>query len=728
MKSADNIFANAVAKLRINDFTAAEKLLAKVARLHPGHIPTLLNLAIAQQAQGKLRDAELTLQEATRIGPNNVDAQLLLSRLLLTPDRFQDALKIYEKILHTHPFILEVHCNKAAVLNEIGRHEDAVASARAALDIDPKHVESLLNLGNALFNLAKYGEAYLAHRRALDVEPNNKGNLLGLGNALVELNRRDEAMAIYDRLLETDPADDGALIGRANLHFDSKQYQDALVDYDKLLLLRPHSAKAWLGRGNVFYNLKRYEEAFADYDKAFGLDANLQGVESARLYTKMHLADWRDIESDWSRIIQSVRSNKAGIIPFSFLAVPSTSEDQLKCAQLWTAKKYPRVSAPFWRGEIYRHDKIRVGYLSADFHQHATSYLMAGLFECHTRSKFEVIGLSYGPNDQSLLRARLIKGFDRFIDLGGLSDDEVASEIRKLEIDILVDLKGFTQDARTGIVCRRPSPIQVSYLGYPGTMGAEYIDYVFADRIVIPEDQRELFLEKIVYLPNSYQINDSKRIIAEKEFTRSGLGLPQKDFVFCCFNSTYKITPGIFDCWMRILNQTDGSVLWLLGDSASAANNLKDQAVGRGVKADRLVFAPRVSPPDHLARHRLADLFLDTLPYNAHTTASDALWAGLPVLTCLGETFAGRVAGSLLNAIKLPELISTSLEGYERMAMELAAQPEKLAAIKRKVADHRLTTPLFDTQTFTRHIEAAYTAIHERLHTGLPPDHIVIMN
>jgi predicted O-linked N-acetylglucosamine transferase (SPINDLY family) len=266
----------------------------------------------------------------------------------------------------------------------------------------------------------------------------------------------------------------------------------------------------------------------------------------------------------------------------------------------------------------------------------------------------------------------------------------------------------------------------VNYLGYPGTMGAEYIDYIIADRIVIPEDQHEFYSEKIAYLPNSYQVNDAKRSIADRAFTRTELGLPLTGFVYCCFNNNYKITPRVFDCWMRILKQVEGSVLWLLEDNAKAASNLRKEAVARGVDAERLIFANRMPLPDHLARHRLADLFLDTLPCNAHTTASDALWAGLPVLTCLGETFAGRVAASLLNAIGLPELISATLETYEQMAIDLARHPEKLAVIKRKLAGNRLTTPLFDTKRFTKHIEAAYTAMYERHQAGLPPDHIVI--
>ncbi len=298
------------------------------------------------------------------------------------------------------------------------------------------------------------------------------------------------------------------------------------------------------------------------------------------------------------------------------------------------------------------------------------------------------------------MRQRLQASFERFIEAQPYSDSQIANLIKELEIDILVDLAGFTTNSRTSIFAKRPAPIQVNYLGYPGTMGAEYIDYIIADRIVIPEDQHEFYSEKIAYLPSSYQVNDAKRSIADRAFTRTELGLPLTGFVYCCFNNNYKITPRVFDSWMRILKQVEGGVLWLLEGNAKAASNLRKEAVARGVDAERLIFANHMPLPDHLARHRLADLFLDTLPYNAHTTASDALWAGLPVLTCLGETFAGRVAASLLNAIGLPELISATLEAYEQMAIDLATQPENLAVIKRKLAENRRGTPLFDTKLF----------------------------
>jgi predicted O-linked N-acetylglucosamine transferase (SPINDLY family) len=351
---------------------------------------------------------------------------------------------------------------------------------------------------------------------------------------------------------------------------------------------------------------------------------------------------------------------------------------------------------------------------------------MAELFELHDKSQFELFGFSFGATQNDEMRQRLEKSFDQFIEVGGLSDNEIAQLTRGLNIDIGIDLKGFTQHSRAGIFAYRAAPIQVNYLGYPGTMGAEYIDYLIADKTLIPSPFEQFYSEKVVYLPHSYQANDRKRVISEKQFSRLEMGLPKQGFVYCCFNNNHKILPATFKSWMRILKAVDESVLWLLQDNSWAAENLKKEAQKEGIDEKRLVFAERMSPPEHLARHRQADLFLDTFPYNAHTTASDALWVGLPVITLAGESFASRVAASLLNAIGLPELITNTSEEYEVLAIDLAMNPQKLAIIKRTLADNRLTTPLFDAPRFTKNLEAAYIKMYERYRLGLQPDNIVI--
>jgi predicted O-linked N-acetylglucosamine transferase (SPINDLY family) len=409
-----------------------------------------------------------------------------------------------------------------------------------------------------------------------------------------------------------------------------------------------------------------------------------------------------------------------------FLGVSDSPHDQLLCSRTWARDKCPASPVPIWKGERYRHDRIRVAYLSADFRMHPMSYLIVGLFEHHDRGRFETIGISFGPDDRSEIRTRVKGAFEDFIDVRSKSDLEVARLMRELEVDIAVDLMGYTQYDRMGILALRPAPVQVSYIGFPGTMGADFIDYILADRFVIPEEHHACYTEKVVYLPDTYLANDSKRVIADRTPARAEAGLPEQGFVFCSFNNNYKISPPVFDVWMRLLDKVEGSVLWLLESNAVAVRSLRQEAANRGIAPERLVFAPIVKVEEHLARHRLADLFLDTLPYNAHTTACDALWAGLPVVTCLGTTFVGRVAASLLNAIGLNELITRSLEEYEALALELATNRKRLAGIKSKLAQNRETYPLFDTDRFRRHIEAAYTTMWERSQRGQPPESFAV--
>ena len=532
-------------------------------------------------------------------------------------------------------------------------------------------------------------------------------------------------LASYDTAIALKPDIAEAYNNRGNTLRDLKRFDEALASYDKASALKPDIAETYHNRGNTLRDLKRFDEAVASYDKALALKPDLACAEGDRLRAKMRLCDWSNFDAECTHLISSMR-NGTITLPFVLLGISSSSDEQLQCARLYSKIRYFPSDKPIWKGERYDHSRIRIAYLSADFRNHAISYLLAGVFEQHDRQHFETIAISFGPSNPNEMLTRLKGAFDKFIDVKDRSDIDVARLLRTLEVDIAIDLMGFTRDSRTGIFSMRAAPIQVNYLGYPGTMGADYIDYLIADPTSIPESHHAHYTEKIAYLPNSYQGNDSKRFIAEKVFTRAEMGLAQKGCVFCCFNSNYKITPDVFDRWTRILKRVEGSVLWLLEGNADAASNLRKEAGARGINPERLVFAKHLSLADHLARHRVADLFLDTLPYNAHTTASDALWAGLPVLTQIGETFAGRVAASLLTAIGIPELITSSPQAYEDLAIELATNPDKLADFKRKLADNRLTRPLFDTELFTRHIEAAYTAMYERYQAGLLPDDIYV--
>jgi protein O-GlcNAc transferase len=426
-------------------------------------------------------------------------------------------------------------------------------------------------------------------------------------------------------------------------------------------------------------------------------------------------------------MIAAMRDGVLAVAPFPLLTTPATSDDQLKCARLVIKEEFAKAPFPLWQGERYAHDRIRLAYVSADFRDHPVSYLAAGLFEAHDRARFEVFGIGFGPDDPSEMRSRIKRSFDRFIDVDQQNDAAAAKILRDLEIDVAVDLMGMTGDTRLGIFATRPCPVQVSYLGYAGTIGADYIDYVIADRFLIPSELHASFAEKVVWLPDSFQANDRNRAISQRTPSRRECGLPEQGLVFCCFNRIAKITPHIFDVWMRLLKAVDGSVLWLSATNESARRNLSLEAVKRGVSADRLIFAPKLPrQADHLARHRLADLFLDTLYFNAHTTASDALWAGLPVLTCSGHTCASRVAGSLLQAAGMPELVTHSLADYEKLALKLATDPAMLSSTRQKLARQRGLSPLFDTLRFTRHLEAAFQAMCERSWRGEAPESFAV--
>jgi predicted O-linked N-acetylglucosamine transferase (SPINDLY family) len=642
--------------------------------------------------------------------------------------KLAEAERIYEEVLRQQPKHFDARHLLGAIAFQTRRPGRAVELIRMAIGLNPNVADAHYNLGNALKSLKRPAEALASYDKAIALKPDYADAYNNRGNTLLNLKRPADALANYDHAIALKPDYAEAYNNRGNALLNLERPADALANYNKALALKPDYADAYNNRGNALLNLKRPADALASYDKASALNPDLSEAEGLRLHTKMHLCDWSNFDNECAHLISAVRNGKGSAQPFPFLAIPSMSADQLRCAKHYIANNYPPSDKPIWQGERYNHKRIHVAYLSADFRRHAVSFLIAGMFECHDKSRFEITAISFGPDDNSEMRKRVEASFEHFIDAKTYSDNQIANLVKESEIDILIDLMGFTTDSRTGVIAQRPAPIQVNYLGYPGTMGAEYIDYIIADRIVIPMEQREYYSEKIAVLPDSYQVNDSKRSIADRTFTRTELGLPPGGFVFCCFNNNYKITPHVFDCWMRILKQVEKSVLWFLEYNATASTNLRKEAEARGVNAERLIFAKRMSVADHLARHRVADLFLDTLPYNAHTTASDALWAGLPVLTCLGEIFAARVAASVLNAIGLPELVTATLEDYERLAIELATNPEKLARIKRKLADNRLTTPLFDTKLFTKHIEEAYAAMYERHKAGLAPDHIIIPN
>jgi len=584
------------------------------------------------------------------------------------------------------------------------------------LALAPNDVLALSNRAVALVRLGRAREAIACYDRAVAIAPDSADLLYSRAAELLGLRRFEDALACYERILTIVPNDIGALNNRAIACLNLGRVDEALASQDRALTVEPSSVVTLANRAALLVSLGRFEEALVDWEKVFAIEPEHRAFSLAA-NAAAKICDWQRTER-YRRLVTKYVVDRSRIVnPHLLLMYCDDPLSQLECSKDHVRFQIPSPPSPLHVGARRRGERARIAYLSADFHEHATSYLTAGLLERHDRTRFEVFGISFGIDDGSQMRGRVVKAFDQFHDVRALSDLEVAKLLRALEIDIAVDLKGHTKDARFGIFAHRPAPIQVSYLGYPGTTGADFIDYVIADEIVLPFDQQSFYTEKIVHLPGCYQVNDRKREIATRTPTRAECGLSERGFVFCCFNNNFKITPPIFEVWMRLLEAVEGSVLWLVRDNAAAERNLRKETAARGIDPARLVFADRLALAEHLARHRVADLFLDTLPYNAHTTASDALWAGVPVLTCLGKTFAGRVAASLLYAVGLPELVTQSLEEYEALAIKLARDPGLLSTFRERLNENRPSAPLFDTDRFCSHIEQAYLTMlgmHDR--------------
>jgi protein O-GlcNAc transferase len=710
----------------LNRFQDALTMFARALVIKPDYAAALNHRGNALRALNRFDDALASYARALAIQPDYAEAINNRGAVLSDLKRFADALASYDRALAINPDYAEALNNRGVALGHLQRNDDALASYDRALTIKPDYAEAFNNRANALSELWRFDEALASYDRALAIRPDYAEALYNRGAALRDLRRFEDALVSYDRALAIRPDYAEALNSRGTVLSELKHFDDALASYEAALAIKPDYVEALYNRANALNELKRFDEALVSYNRALTIRPDYECLFGLRLFCKIKICDWHATGDDFNRLAEKIESGEIASSPSLVLATPLSAALQRRCAELFIRDKYPQRSLLPELDGRYKHDRIRVGYFSADFHNHATAHLMAGLFERHDKARFELTAFSFGPTHSDSMRTRLENSFDRFLEVGGISDKEVAVLARSLEIDIAIDLKGFTQDGRPGIFAMRAAPIQVNYLGYPGTMGAEYIDYLIADSTVIPGDQQEHYTEKIVYLPDSYQVNDSKRPIAAKIVTRAACGLPDTGFVFCCFNNNYKISSDVFEIWMRLLGRVEGSVLWLLEGNAAAVKNLRAEAQARSIAPERLVFAKQIEVSEHLARNRLADLFLDTLPYNAHTTASDALWAGLPVLTCLGKTFPGRVAASLLNAVGAPELITPDLDAYEALALELASNRQTLAELRGRLAANRLTHPLFDTARFTTRIESAYVAMFKRHQAGLSPEPIVV--
>jgi protein O-GlcNAc transferase len=692
----------------------AEALCRGIIGGRADNFDALCLLALVQDRLGRRDEALQNYNRALALRPNHAPTLYNRGVTLQRLRRWQEALQSYDRAVSIRPDFVVALVNRGSILRDLKRYEEALKSYDAALAVKPGTAELYYNRGNVLRDLRRGRDALECYDKALAIKPDYAAAHSNRGLALWDLRRYQEAVQSYEAAIAIDPGFADAHANRGLALWDLKRYEDALTSFDAVLSIEPDHAETLHNRGVVLLILNRHLAAIQDFVRAQAIDPHFKYLRGLLLHTKMQCGDWDSFAHQSQQLMIDVRAAQPVSGPLALLGVSASARDQLTCAQTWVRDKCPPSTTSLFRGESYTHDRIRVAYLSGDFHDHPVSRLMSGVFDRHDPARFETIAVSFGPERDGAMRQQLKGAFRRFIDAHHESDRQIVDQLRDLKVDIAVDLMGFTRDARTSILAMRPAPVQVNYLGYPGTMGAPYIDYIIADRFVIPEVEQRFYTENVVYLPDCFQANGSKPHDVATKATRSAAGLPETGFVFCSFNKSYKITPMMFDSWMRLLRAIEGSVLWLFGLNAVLERNLRHEAQRRGVAADRLIFAPRVPYPEYLARFALADLFLDTFPFNGGSTASDALWAGLPLVTVCGEALASRMAGSLLHAVGLPELVTDSLANYETLALRLAEDRALLGTIKAKLTQNRTTHPLFDTDRFRRHLEAAYIAMWQR--------------
>ena len=693
--------------------------------MHP-QLATNLQQAIQHFQNGKLEEAELILKRVIAVDNKCLPALHILGLIKASQGKHAAAIDFLKKAVRLDSSDASLQYNLANALAEIGLDAESLQHHKKAVELAPGNQDTYLNYGKSLSKLNRHQEALAIYERALPINPINLGLLLNKGIALQNLGRLEDALRLIEEALTIDPISLEAWLNKGVILKLLNRFEEAIGAYDKALELNPQFADAWFNKANVFNDLKRFKEASSAYQKAFELNPNIPYVLGKSIHLNMRCGDWNEANAKQPLLLESIAQGKKVIVPFDLLCISDSPDILLSATKIWSKDNYSRIS-PYVINKSVKKEKIRIGYFSADFGIHPVSFLSAELFELHDKSQFETYAFSSGNQPDNYMLKRIRGAFDHFIDVKDQSDHDVAQLSRELGIDIAVDLGGHTTHARTGVFAYRAAPIQVNYLGYAGTMASSFHDYIIADKIVIPESNWPFYSEKVAYLPNSFMVDDSNRVASQKVITRQEVGLPENTFVFCCFNNDFKFNEQVIRSWTNILSSVPNSVLWVSENNEFFKRKLQVRFKELGVDPNRLIYAQRVEAmPDHLARYALADLFLDTFPYNAHATAVDSLKAGTPVLTWIGQSFAARVAASLLNAIGLPELIAHSQEEYESFAIDLASHPERMRELKERLLAHRQSKPLFNTTLYTRHIEAMFIQMHARHMAKLAPDHLYV--
>ena len=745
---------------REGDASAAERLLKKIIEKAPAHAEALYFLGVMLLRMAKFEEAARYLTRAARLQPAKPEIHNTLGVALFAADRNEEAIGSWTRAIDLAPAMIDALVNRARANGARGNLEKAAADLELAIERDPGVVGFHLALAETYVASGALERALTVLDAALSIDARSADGHCIRGNVLSDLGRIEEALNAYDAAIGLEPTVAGFHLNKAHALVALGRGDDALCSYDQAIALEPGVSDAYVGKAEILTRLNRLEESFALFNRALAIDPNKEDalagraanlleagflIEALRDYETLaairgdenhlielrgfirrQMCDWSLVQDELRRIEENIRRGAGVSNAFPILSVSDAEEVNLGAAKLMTSRQVGSLGATMAPPAPPSRGKITLGYFSADFHDHATMHLLTRVLELADRNAFELIGFSFGPDIQDAYRARVAATFDAFLDVSALSDEAVARRARERFVDVAIDLKGLTKGHRIGIFARRAAPIQVNFLGYPGSMGADFIDYIVADRTVVTARNRPFLLEKTIYLPDCYQPNDPEKIISDRHFGRREVGLPEDAFVYCCFSNPYKILPEVFDAWMRILRRVPQSVIWLIADNDRASDNLRREAENRRVEATRLIFSPRLPLVEHLARHRLADLFLDTLPYNAHTTASDALFVNVPVLTCAGQTFAGRVGASLLTAAGLPELVAPDLSSYEEIAVQLATKPERLESVKRRLREKGAGSALFDARRYAANLEKAFIEIHRRRQEGLPPDDIYI--
>lgn len=685
--------------IRANKLEEGEIEIDDLVKVEPDNLEAIELLALIKIKLNKKSEALALFKKLSKFVPNQPAVWLNLGNVYYEMKELDNALINYEKALQIDDCNSGIYSNIANIYASKNEPYKSIDFLNKAIELNPHNSIALMNLGNRYLEIKNYKKSNEKYLESLAIEENNPECHFNFGNLMMAMGQKDKAIELYAKTIDLMPLS-STVIDKYDTSFKN-------LRLNKIYLATlTKKADAHMLRGE-------YGEAKILYEKVLDIDENFTFVLGQYILCKQKICDWTEFEENQIKLTNKINLGLQVTEPFATLGFLTSLNIQPGAAKLWGDKLFPQSDK---LGLINRKnekkEKIKIGYFSADFYNHATTHLMEGVWRNHDKNKFEIIAFSFDTRKKDELFKKIYPYFDKFIECDNVSDVEVSKIARRLEIDIAIDLKGYTSGCRPKIFAYRAAPIQINYLGYPGTMGASYMDYIIADKVLIPDDKKNYYTEKIIYLPDCYQPNNDLRKISPSEFNRADFGLPEDKFVFCCFNDSYKITPNVFRLWMQILIHTEDSILWLLKTNELLVDNIRKQAINCGVNPERIFFCSKIPVESHLARQRLADLFLDTWPYNAHTTASDALWVGLPVLTCIGETFASRVAASLLKSVHLEELITNSSDEYSDMAISLFHDRDKFNFLKRKLKNNIRSCDLFNTTKYTKNLELAYIEVY----------------